>query len=119
MACQAAVAMRRRERASAALTGLRFPRRRANWLLSFRRLPRASYENSWNTSRHQMPMAGCCVKESVMCNIDGCQGKAVGRGLCAKHYMRARRNGDQLKYGGVRAGSRHRYDVGARDRRAR
>jgi len=30
----------------------------------------------------------------VMCKIEGCQGKTVARGLCAKHYMRVRRTGD-------------------------
>jgi len=29
-----------------------------------------------------------------MCQITGCQGKVVARGLCAKHYMRVRRTGD-------------------------
>jgi hypothetical protein len=29
-----------------------------------------------------------------MCTIDGCTGRAVAKGLCAKHYMRARRTGD-------------------------
>jgi hypothetical protein len=29
-----------------------------------------------------------------MCSIDGCEGKAIARGLCPKHYARQRRNGD-------------------------
>ena len=29
-----------------------------------------------------------------MCEIDGCDGKPVAKGLCAKHYMRQRRAGD-------------------------
>jgi DNA-binding response OmpR family regulator len=29
-----------------------------------------------------------------MCTIEGCDRKPVARGLCAKHYMRARRTGD-------------------------
>src|SRR5262245_59404889 len=29
-----------------------------------------------------------------MCQISGCKAKAVAKGLCAKHYMRARRTGD-------------------------
>ncbi|SHG24755.1 hypothetical protein [Bradyrhizobium erythrophlei] len=28
-----------------------------------------------------------------MCKIKGCEANAVGKGLCAKHYMRARRHG--------------------------
>ena len=28
-----------------------------------------------------------------MCVIEGCEGKAVAKGLCAKHYMRQRRTG--------------------------
>jgi hypothetical protein len=32
-----------------------------------------------------------------MCIIEGCSGKAVGKGLCAMHYMRARRTGDPIK----------------------
>jgi hypothetical protein len=32
-----------------------------------------------------------------MCSIDGCYAKAVAKGLCAKHYMRQRRNGDPEK----------------------
>lgn len=34
-----------------------------------------------------------------MCKIDGCQGKVVARGMCAKHYMRERRTGDPEKTG--------------------
>jgi hypothetical protein len=29
-----------------------------------------------------------------MCTIEGCDGRPVGKGLCAKHYMRLRRGGD-------------------------
>jgi hypothetical protein len=29
-----------------------------------------------------------------MCNIEGCTNNTVAKGLCAKHYMRMRRNGD-------------------------
>jgi hypothetical protein len=29
-----------------------------------------------------------------MCRIAGCDGKALARGLCAKHYSRQRRHGD-------------------------
>jgi hypothetical protein len=29
-----------------------------------------------------------------MCKVADCQGKPVAKGLCAKHYMRARRCGD-------------------------
>jgi hypothetical protein len=29
-----------------------------------------------------------------ICTIEGCQSRANARGLCAKHYMRARRHGD-------------------------
>jgi hypothetical protein len=29
-----------------------------------------------------------------MCEIDGCDGEPVAKGLCAKHYMRLRRAGD-------------------------
>jgi hypothetical protein len=29
-----------------------------------------------------------------MCSIEGCDGKAIAKGLCAKHYMRLRRTGD-------------------------
>jgi hypothetical protein len=29
-----------------------------------------------------------------MCTIEGCDGKAVSKGLCAKHNMRLRRTGD-------------------------
>jgi hypothetical protein len=32
-----------------------------------------------------------------MCSIDGCDAKTVAKGLCAKHYMRQRRNGDPAK----------------------
>jgi hypothetical protein len=32
-----------------------------------------------------------------MCSIDGCDAKVVAKGLCAKHYMRQRRNGDPEK----------------------
>jgi len=34
-----------------------------------------------------------------MCKIDGCRGKVVARGMCAKHYMRERRTGDATKKG--------------------
>jgi len=34
-----------------------------------------------------------------MCQITGCQGKVVARGLCAKHYARARRTGDPHRAG--------------------
>jgi hypothetical protein len=30
----------------------------------------------------------------MRCKIEGCEGKAVAKGLCAKHYMRQRRSGD-------------------------
>jgi hypothetical protein len=29
-----------------------------------------------------------------LCRIDGCEAKAVGKGLCFKHYQRVRRHGD-------------------------
>lgn len=29
-----------------------------------------------------------------MCIVEGCESKAVSKGLCAKHYMRRRRTGD-------------------------
>jgi hypothetical protein len=29
-----------------------------------------------------------------MCKVTDCQNKPVAKGLCAKHYMRLRRNGD-------------------------
>ena len=29
-----------------------------------------------------------------MCTSEGCEGKAVAKGLCSKHYMRLRRAGD-------------------------
>jgi hypothetical protein len=29
-----------------------------------------------------------------MCKIEGCNAEATAKGLCAKHYMRARRHGD-------------------------
>jgi hypothetical protein len=32
-----------------------------------------------------------------MCNIEGCQGPVVARGLCAKHYKRQQRTGDPNK----------------------
>jgi hypothetical protein len=32
-----------------------------------------------------------------MCTIDGCSGRAKAKGLCMKHYMRARRTGDPAK----------------------
>ena len=32
-----------------------------------------------------------------MCSIEGCDGKTVAKGLCAKHYMRVRRTGDPSK----------------------
>jgi hypothetical protein len=32
-----------------------------------------------------------------MCGIDGCEGKAVAKGLCAKHYARLRRHGNADK----------------------
>jgi hypothetical protein len=32
-----------------------------------------------------------------MCTISKCRNKAVAKGLCAKHYMRARRAGDPTK----------------------
>jgi hypothetical protein len=32
-----------------------------------------------------------------MCSIEGCDGKTAVKGLCAKHYMRVRRNGDPSK----------------------
>ena len=31
------------------------------------------------------------------CTFSGCKAKAVGKGLCAKHYMRLRRHGDPGK----------------------
>jgi hypothetical protein len=34
-----------------------------------------------------------------MCKIKGCEGKAIAKGLCAKHYMRARRTGDPKQVG--------------------
>jgi hypothetical protein len=30
----------------------------------------------------------------MTCSIEGCGGKVVAKGLCAKHYMRQRRGGD-------------------------
>ena len=32
-----------------------------------------------------------------MCNVKGCPNNSVAKGLCAKHYMRARRSGDPNK----------------------
>jgi hypothetical protein len=29
-----------------------------------------------------------------MCMMEGCEGKVIAKGLCAKHYMRQRRTGD-------------------------
>jgi hypothetical protein len=34
-----------------------------------------------------------------VCQVDGCDGKPVAKGLCAKHYMRARRQGSPDKVG--------------------
>jgi hypothetical protein len=44
-----------------------------------------------------------------MCAIDGCEGKAVAKGLCAKHYARLRRNGDPAE---VRKAGRPRSELG-------
>jgi hypothetical protein len=45
-----------------------------------------------------------------MCSIDGCDAKAVAKGLCAKHYARQRPNGDPEK---VRKAGRHRSEWSA------
>jgi hypothetical protein len=45
-----------------------------------------------------------------MCSIDGCEAKAVAKGLCAKHYARQRRNGDPGK---VRKAGRRRSEWSA------
>jgi hypothetical protein len=42
------------------------------------------------------PVAG---NKSALCPIEGCQGRVLAKGLCAKHYMRARRTGDPNKTG--------------------
>jgi hypothetical protein len=33
----------------------------------------------------------------MLCNINGCDARVVAKGLCAKHYMRARRHGSPDK----------------------
>ncbi|MFC3504839.1 hypothetical protein ACFOOK_28260 [Micromonospora krabiensis] len=40
--------------------------------------------------------------QTARCGVDGCEGKRVARGYCAKHYTRFRRTGDPL---GVLPGS--------------
>lgn len=46
-----------------------------------------------NDLTHYMPDGTKYVKDTVMCMIEGCKGKVTAKGLCAKHYMRQRRQG--------------------------
>jgi len=59
------------------------------------------------------------------CSIDSCEGKLKAKGMCDKHYMRMRRNGDPLNPGryeykrGVRKySSAHEFVIAAKGRAA-
>lgn len=44
-----------------------------------------------------------------MCSIEGCGGKVVGRGWCAKHWARWRRHGDPLHLAIIRGDDEARF----------
>jgi len=39
-----------------------------------------------------------CAIHALKCKFKDCQGKSVAKGLCIKHYTRARPRGDPSKY---------------------